>query len=194
MKFRFTILAALAALACGLGQTKAAPLDAGPPLVNGLYVLNGACPGEGCTFDYFWRAKTKVALRERPAATARIVATVSPKELVRAVGAELYVVPWRGVVAGKGQGLQKGDVVHLLDYVGEGTYNLWRGGKILEGIAIDDVKIKWDRPLEARPESNWWVRLQRKNGQSGWDRGGAFECGSERAGDPDCVPVPKGQK
>src|SRR5258707_172397 len=60
------------------------PSDAGPPLTDGLYVVPGACPGEGCELGA-WVATKAGALRERADETAPVVAQISQGENVEAL-------------------------------------------------------------------------------------------------------------
>ena len=104
--------------------TRTAPQEAGPPLVNGLYVQHNACPGEGCEYGS-WRATQPVALRARPDDGARIVATLVPKERVTVLAGDLYLVPLRGVAVrtvtfGAGGSTQEGTLRAVQDIINEG--------------------------------------------------------------------------
>ena len=47
------------------------------------------------------------------------------------------------------QGLAVGDVVYLLDSKGEGAFNIWRRGGVMEND-ITDFAIEWDKPPDVR--------------------------------------------
>ena len=173
--------------------TRTAPQEAGPPLVNGLYVQHNACPGEGCEYGS-WRATQPVALRARPDDGARIVATLVPKERVTVLAGDLYLVPMRGVAVrtvtfGAGEAnsreIRKGETVYRLGYDGEGIYNFWYRGTIVSP-SMDDIDfVRLDKDTAARPV--WWVQMKRANGQVGWVRDpDNFECVGKLGGDTDC--------
>ncbi len=76
---------------------------------------------------------------------------------------------------------EAGDTLVVLDYVGEGFFNAWLGGRMLEVEAfwmfedpdkhgtVDDPTI--DGPawtVVAEPDPHWWVRVQTKDDRNGW--------------------------
>lgn len=164
---------------------------AGPPMTDGLYVLPGACPGEGCELGA-WVATRVDDLRARPDQNAPVVAHVAEGENVDAVDSLLRLKPVRGVVFRADQGLEVGDVVYMLDSQGEGFMTLWRRGEALtwswpsedRGTVDETTGVHWDRP-EAEwqtppapgPFEGWWVEIKGADGQVGWTRNNdAYQC------------------
>lgn len=163
-----------------------------PPLQDGVYVARGVCFGEGGCYRN-WRAFKPVQIHQRPDPASPVVATVAPGEWVEAIDGQYRFAPQRGVVhtATAKPPLAVGDVVYMLEPLGEGYYVLWHRGKTPEpdwAEGGDDEPITW----EARPEPppgaviGWWVQLKRANGQSGWVNNPEFECMGQLAGDSNC--------
>lgn len=221
MRLSFALLATLAALSLAACEDRksaeapeqpapgnaapvapAAPSDA-PPTVNGVYVQHNTCPGEGCTFDFYWRATVSVPLHETADDNSKIVATIAPKENVQALTGDYSVAPVRGVAQRDLKGLidgnnqdvemKKGDVVFLLGDAGEGTFDAWYEGKLMStslDFPLDALAL--DTKLEDRPRSVWWVQLKRASGQTGWVRDPKdFDCKDLFSGDQGCVAVKK---
>ena len=179
---------ALSLLAVGCAERS----NEAPPTENGVYIARGVCFGEGGCYSN-WRAIAKVELRERPDPASPVVATIAPGEWVKAIDGQLRLVPLRGVVkrATANPPLAVGDVVYMLEPLGEGFYVLWHKGKTLEHDwtnMSEEEPIAWDK--EAPPPSGailgWWVQLKRENGQTGWVKDPDFECMGQLAGDSNC--------
>lgn len=164
-----------------------------PPTENGAYVARGVCFGEGDCYRH-WRASAPVQLHERLDPASPVIATVAPGEWVEAIDGQLRLRPLRGVVkrATEKPPLAVGDVVYMLEPLGEGDYALWRKGQALEHDWIsggDDEPITWDTSAPPAPAGailGWWVQLKRENGQTGWVNEPKFECMGPLAGDTNC--------
>lgn len=162
--------------------------DGGPPVVNGLYEAQGACPFEGCSPGEL-RARGPVELQARPEPSAPVVATVPPGEWVNTVASINRTRPTRGVVAEaieiyvsetENKRLEAGEVVYMTDYYGEGEVELWRRG---ERLSYMGESIRWEFSSDAQRAADdaagagWWIEVRRDNGQTGWVLGGGdFDC------------------
>lgn len=181
--------AALCLLLLGCAQ----PSNNTPPTENGVYIARGICFGEGECFRH-WRAVKPVELRERPDPASAVVATVKPGEWVETVEGQLRMLPLRGVVNRDvaQPPLAKGDVVYMLEPLGEGFYVLWHKGHALEhdwASGDENEPITWDKKTGSAPAGailGWWVQLKRESGQSGWVNDPSFECMGSLAGDTNC--------
>ena len=163
-----------------------------PPTENGVYVVKGVCFGEGSCYRN-WRASQTVQLRAMPNPASPIVATVKPKDWVEAVGGQLRLIPLRGVVskAVASPPMAKGEVVYMLEPLGEGFYSLWHRGKTVEhdwAAGDPGEPIVWDKsPTPPKGAIlGWWVQLKTKNGKTGWIQDPQFECMGQLAGDANC--------
>jgi hypothetical protein len=163
--------------------------------VGGLYAAHGACPFEGCDLRV-WRVLKPIELRADPNPSAAIVATAAPGEWVRAVESVDFIMPQRGVVVADLGMLKPGDVIYLLDDLGEGFYQVWVRGELHQwsddgsrDAADPTIRggVKWTPGPEEQtaasvapttpPRGGWWVRVQRDSGGSGWTRAGEnFAC------------------
>jgi hypothetical protein len=146
------------------------PLTTVPP----VYVVKGGCPGEGCRFG-MWTALGERPLFESPG-SGRAVGHVKRGERVAALRSELRVRPVKGVVEGRIDPLKPGETVYLMDYVGNGLSNIWARGQVFADPRSEDgcspapmCKSAMRFPA-AKAAHEWWVRVQRRDGQSGWVR------------------------
>ena len=70
--------------------------------------------------------------------------------------------------------LSPGDTLVLLDYVGEGFYNVWLDGDVVE--VTDFWSSATDRPrgeVIGEHVTEWWVHATAPDGSSGWFRADA---------------------
>ncbi len=163
-----------------------------PPTENGVYVVHGICFGEGECYRH-WRASKPTKLLDRPDPASPVVATVTPGQWVETVEGQLRMLPLRGVVNRdvKQPPLAKGDVVYMLEPLGEGFYVLWHKGKTPEhdwASGDDGEPITRDKPQDPPPSAvlGWWVKLKPETGSSGWMKDPVFECMGSLAGDANC--------
>jgi len=150
--------------------SKRLPLTNVPP----VYVVKGACPGDGCKFG-MWTATGTRPLFESPGAQA-VAAQLVRGERVAALRGEVHVRPVKGVVSGRIDHLKQGETVYLMDYAGEGLSNTWARGQVFAdprgngGCTPTPVcKTAIRYPVDKAPYE-WWVRVQKRDGQSGWMR------------------------
>lgn len=175
------VLSALACAAFGGAGVAAKPKrlsGLAPPMTGGVYVDHGGCPGEGCAMSGKIQAGAPVALYDGPGPAAVAVSRLEAGEWVEAVDTEVRLVPARGVVRESGKlprPLAKGDVVYRLTPTGEGCYDLWRKGGVLdwcdpESIGSSYARIDFDPPRAGASPMVFWVRVKRQTGPGGWIR------------------------
>jgi hypothetical protein len=159
------------------------------PLIDGLFELFGACPGEGCGLGD-WRAFGPVNLMADSIAGAPVVATVPDGEWVTVVKSIDRVAPQRGVVLKDSDEVYAGDEIWAVGYEGEGIVTAWRGGDLVSVNGSDEDVVRWDQVPEQvapKPRSGWWVQVRRASGQTGWVRdGGGFGCIGAIDPPPEC--------
>jgi hypothetical protein len=184
--FGLIIAMSMQLMGCTSAQTAA------PSLQDGVFVAQGICFGEGDCFDE-WRAFEPVPVRERADPASPVIATVAADEWVKPIDGQLRFVPLRGVVrtATQKPKLAVGDVVYMLQPLGEGFYVLWHGGKTFEpewASGDENEPITWDPPAPepAGAVLGWWVKVQLSNGQSGWVQEPSFECMGKLQGSEGC--------
>lgn len=162
----------------------------GPPMVDGVYTFSG-CEGEGACSNRNWRTVTSSPLLAGPLPTARVIGTLAPGEWVHVEETVTRLIPRRGVAREDTADLRTGEVIYVLQDMGEGLVVIWRRGEytersyedVLPHIDLDDVMTT--HPLQA--SLGTWARVRRENGQIGWvAHQGQFECTASIVADLDC--------
>ena len=177
----------LALPTAGCGSAEAPRVDsATPPSPVSAEVRPGACPFECCTYGT-WTPQQPVVLYAVEGDTTSTADTIPAGEGFTARTGNVHLdgiptVVLTDTLSGYdtfGSGavitLQAGDTAQVLDYVGEGAWNVRSGGRILQ------VTRFWHTPdhpadrgfpdiAEARtePVSSWWVEVTRADGRTGW--------------------------
>ena len=209
---RFVVIVAGLALAACSPQQAAAPAqpaavaqvvaavpqpEAGPPLVDGVYIVPDACPGEGCDLSGKIRALAATDLYDKPGKGASVTGRLPESEWVTIAGTEEHLVPRRGVVREARGSFAAGDVVYLLSSQGEGCMDAWIKGAPGSwcdpdtGLDPDSPVLDLD-PLAADAAGlGLWVRVKRETGEMGWvkDVYDDFDCANPHDRGPEC-PAP----
>jgi hypothetical protein len=148
------------------------------------YRHEGACPFECCTYRE-WRTRSAVQLRESidsPTIVAEVPAGVS----VAGLTGEVRLEPEPHAVLQDNGALKAGDVIFLLDNIGEGYVNYWYHGKLNPELGINDglLIFSYDNCQSNQSVLNascsirklrpgktfmneWWVKI-RYQGKEGW--------------------------
>jgi hypothetical protein len=139
-------------------------------------VRRGACPFECCIYrDWTARAEYDVYAAERgegaPAFTIPAgTAFRADSGNVHITGVSLVAVA-DSVSDGDYWAFGAGDTLVVLDYIGEGHFNVWHDGE------VRDVAGFWGAermPAVAEQlgtyEAQWWVHLTLPDGRTGWFR------------------------
>jgi hypothetical protein len=164
------------------GQT---PAQSGPAAIAARWaarlpedvrVRRGACPFECCIYrDWTSRAAYDVFAQERgegaPAFSIPAGTTFhADSGNVHITGVSLVAVA-DSVSDGDYWAFGAGDTLVVLDYIGEGHYNVWHDGE------VRDVAGFWgaeQTPAVAEQlgsyESQWWVHITLADGRTGWIR------------------------
>ncbi len=139
------------------------------------YVAEGACPFECCTYRE-WEVLETTSLTDEPFGTIE-VGTVLAGQRVLGVTGEVHLRPEPIAVVHEHPPFAMGEVLFLLDYIGEGFYRYWRNGEIgEEELWMDDFCLRpgrgcWAeylRPPAEREEAEWWVLIETEDGVRGW--------------------------
>lgn len=132
------------------------------------YEDHGACPFECCTYRQ-WTVKTRTLIRQDRNASSPAIFTLQRGERVTGMTGVVITTQSGQARALKpasigGMKVRPGEVVYLLTYAGEGSYNVWYKGKV-EEIAIEGDDVF---KLIREPQSVWWVKVRNRKGQIGW--------------------------
>ena len=151
---------------------------ADPPFT--LFVDQGACPGEGCTYGN-WRVTKTALLRAKPDTDAQVVGRVTPGTHVNALTGEVHVIPRQFVVSKPNPHgrYKRGDVLWVYTYAGEGNFKVWFDGTIFNedlgfspyggssGTRCQESPECWGE-LKGEYQQTWWVRIKTDKGLTGW--------------------------
>lgn len=177
-----------ALVGCDLPEGAPATVRFSPPVRNPateappsplVVDVTGRCYDGSCPSDE-WTALEPTALRTDPDDGAIVVATLERDERVRPLRVESHVVPARAVVTRDHGAFLTGDVIHVLDSLGEGAHRVWRHGETHE-VDVSDVVFgddwAWCREqgtcwarAEGRARETWWAEVRRRDGSTGWVR------------------------
>lgn len=122
--------------------------DDGPPLVDGRFVDDGACPFEGCTYRE-WKTEKDTVLYDAPFGS-RTVGQARAGEWVEGVTGIVYIRPMPIRAAESAEldmllydervgdyvttPLSPGETIYLLTYQGAGAYKAWTKGRLYHGF------------------------------------------------------------
>lgn len=158
------------------GVSDGTPRDTIDPVPPSIYVDEGACPFECCTYRK-WIVEEQTRLFELKDAASLVVATLRPFEVVNARTGVVLTRPGTLKVMRDHERFKKGEVVYVLTYKGEGIYKVWHRGQVVDadvGVLVYRQK-QCQKPsaecwgeLETTPQSIWWIQIETSTGQSGW--------------------------
>jgi len=137
------------------------------------YVEQDACPFECCTYGE-WTASAPLYVTGTPDVDATVLREVAPGETFTALGGSVYVLePGTAVVREGRNRFAAGEHLWVFSYVGEGVWNVWYEGNLVEVPMLQDPAAKGDpeQPavvLEKPPRTRWWVEIQDEDGNHGW--------------------------
>lgn len=146
------------------------------------YVDRGACPYECCVYRE-WVARGLIPVHPAEGDTVTVAYHLAPGERFRAHTGNVHLEPTgiavfqRDVIYSTGPGpvrrFQGGDTLYILSPLGEGYYNLWYRGEVVqysgcweEGSAASAAPT--DCKLVRSPVMRWWVQIESAPGDTGW--------------------------
>ena len=166
------------------GPPPAPPAEADPVarwaarLPDSLRHRSGACPFECCMYGD-WTPTGDVPLRPAPSHAEPVGAMIAADQtfdadsgFVRITGVSLVAVT-ASVAAEEGGGspLSEGDTLVVLDYVGEGSYNVWDGQRVRQLSGFWGAEIGQPKGMllgGERYAREWWVHASTRAGEKGW--------------------------
>ncbi len=149
--------------------------SSGTPRMN--YVAMDVCPFECCAYGD-WNTTVSTDLVDRPKGTD-LVATIPDGVKVTGVTGNVYLRPLPLGIIHDHPPFSAGDLIFLLNYMGEGYYAYWWDGEIskaeIYSIATKEDCIRPTRDCwvitidqNTSSDSDWWVKIALPGGGFGW--------------------------
>ncbi|HZE72350.1 MAG TPA: hypothetical protein VE135_22800 [Pyrinomonadaceae bacterium] len=148
-----------------------------------VYVEQGGCPFECCTYREWWAAESTPVLAS-PSAGAAQVRMLKKGEHVKAITGFVRTRAAEFIVTRNKGRYHAGDTIWVYSYHGEGFFLVWFKGRMSEedlGFSPyggssgtrcqDDSKNCWGH-LKAEHSSEWWIKLRLRDGRIGWTNRG----------------------
>jgi hypothetical protein len=144
------------------------------------YKAVGACPFECCVYRQ-WTANKDTVIYKQMSERSAVAFKVKRREKVTGV---------TGVVITKKAGtvkalkdltvketskdffadnkifIKSGEVMYVLNSIGEGFYYLWYKGKLFQ----EQIDTEKDLKILTMPKDDWWVKIKNRKGQTGWTK------------------------
>ena len=135
------------------------------------FVVENACPFEGCTFGK-WTVLKDTTVFQRPEKKSPIVGTLKAGTSVSVVSGIEYVTPGKAIVIGKPYSHEKiidpDEEILILNYQGEGRSQVFHNGQLfITKIARKKSRCSdnsnwrycWVKVIQ-EPISIWWVEVK----------------------------------
>ena len=135
------------------------------------FIVEGACPYEGCTFG-MWKVLKDTPVYEKANIESKIVTLLSSQAMANVETGVLFVVPGKAKITGKpyktASALNPEKLVFILDYIGEGYSRVYQDGKLYNTkiarnkercTEIPNWRYCWVEILQ-EPIVNWWVKIK----------------------------------
>lgn len=144
-----------------------------------VYVEQGACPFECCTYREWWAVEPTPVLSS-PASGARQVKRLVKGERVRALTGFVRTQAAEFVVTRNNGRYHVGDTIWVYSYRGEGFFTIWFRGKMYSeelgfspyggtgGARCQDDPANCWGTLKTEHISEWWIKLRLRDGRIGW--------------------------
>ncbi len=130
------------------------------------YIQHNVCPFECCQYGR-WTAKSLLSAYQKESDDSEVAFIIKPGEEFTALGGNVHVMKLGEIVLNKSfDEFTREDKVYILSYRGEGFYDLWYKGKVLNS----SEKVWSNGVLMELPEFVWWVLIKNEVGKQGWIR------------------------
>jgi len=148
-----------------------------------VFIDKGACPFEGCAYRD-WTVDADTQLYDGPGGK-KLAILLKKGGRVTGLTGEVHVKPQLvrvlrdqpSVKDGKAFSFRKGEVFYLLTYLGEGEYQAWYKGEVIQvapdfvwqgaNTCSDSPEGCWAKP-EGKYQATWWVKVRLESGAEGW--------------------------
>lgn len=139
---------------------------------DSVFVRPGACPFECCMYRE-WTAESEIPLLAAVRGTRQSTIPVGQRFLADSGRVHVTGVMVVAVEDSVGDppywSFARGDTLVVLDYVGEGRYNVWQRGRVLEAEGFWGVGAPVGQATTyGRWAAEWWVHATLPDGRRGW--------------------------
>ena len=165
------------------------------------YVVEPACPGEGCMYDE-WLACAAVPVYANMGGATESITTLDANErfsvltgavVVESPGIVAITRPSRPVPFLEGEDIfQPGDTLYVLEYLAEGFFNTWFQGSFFETAQFwpgpnlfPSSSYEFGGSVVQEVESSFWVRIRSADQGEGWVDASNATLAAPNALDPD---------
>lgn len=137
-----------------------------------------ACPFEGCVYRQ-WTARASVTVYNTWKRNRREAAHLSTGDSVLAVTG--VVITYRpGIIRMNHdmpeQGLQRGNLIYMYSYRGEGSWLVWFNGRFREDLGVPYTALAHRQDcaedciaIEVQEgKREWWAKVKMKSGKTAW--------------------------
>lgn len=158
-----------------------------------VYVEQGACPFECCTYREWWAA-APTPVYSSPSSSGMKIRVLKKGEHVTAVTGFVRTQAREFVVTRNTGRYRVGDTIWVYSYRGEGFFTVWFNGKIYgEDLGFSpyggsggtrcqgDSANCWGT-LKTEHSSEWWIKLRLRDGRIGWTNHGEDYSGIDACG------------
>jgi len=141
-----------------------------------MLLRRGACPFECCIYRD-WTARAPIDVLAAPEVGSDILWKIDPNEGFRAATGHVEVTGLTQVVVMReAEGFTPGDTLFVLDYAGEGFFNVWHAGTVSQPMQFWTDE-EWTLSSRAAGYSlgeysaEWWIEVTGPTGATGWVQG-----------------------
>lgn len=136
------------------------------PAAPSRVVVQDVCPGEGCAYGSKLLADSEMRVFATEGDASRVSFKLEQDDTYAMLRGSVHVnEPGRVTLSVRGEGFERGDVLSLLFYEGEGRWRVLHNGR------QHTVHQFWNESdLDTAPQAVWWVAIRDDRGRTGWLR------------------------
>lgn len=132
------------------------------------FIQYNICPFECCQYGE-WISKSSLKLYQTEGDTTNTALLINPNEEFTAIRGNVHIIKLGVVVVNATfEEFKKNDTLYILSSKGEGYYDVWYNGKIIQDIY--EFWSTYETPLIENSITEWWILVKTQTGKYGWLR------------------------
>lgn len=135
------------------------------------YIENNSCPFECCSYRN-WQVQEQTTLFKHKDEKSEAIALLTKGQNVEAVTGDIHIKPLKLTFKKDYKNFKKGEVVWILNYLGEGIYNAWSNDELVEielpFSPYQPMEIPDWAQFDGIYHAVWWVKITSPSGLVGW--------------------------